>query len=102
MGSKFDQRDVHHELVNVGLRAQATAAGFVELCKELKATGALDDNAMSRIKDAIADEVALTCPRSIPRTEFRRDICRRLDALFTGREKIGDADALDFASARND
>lgn len=102
MASRYEQREVHHELVNVGLRAQATAAGFVQLCKELKASGALDEAALGRIKDSIADEVALTCPRSVTRTEFRQDICRRLDALFTGKEKIGDADALAFASGSND
>jgi hypothetical protein len=102
MTTRLEQRDAHHELVNVGLRAQATAAGFVQLCRELKTAGVLDDGAISRIKESIADEVALTCPRSISRSVFRSDICRRLDALFAGREKVGDADALDFASPRND
>jgi len=102
MGKELDQRGLHHELVNVGLRAQATAAGFVQLCKELQAAGVLDDGAVGRIKTAIADEVALTCPRSVPRAEFRRDISRRLDGLFTGEEKIGDAEALNFASAHID
>lgn len=92
-----DQRDMHFELVNVGLRAQATAAGFVQLCKELHQSGALDDAAIERIKTTVADEVALTCPRSIPRTEFRSDIRRRLDELFGGNQKVGEADELRFA-----
>lgn len=98
MEKHVDQRDMHFELVNVGLRAQATAAGFVQLCKELRHSGALDDPAIDRIKTAIADEVALTCPRSIPRPQFRNDVCRRLDALFAGEETVGDAEGLRFAA----
>lgn len=37
MDSKLEkQRRLHFDLVNVGLRAQATAAGFVRLCIELR------------------------------------------------------------------
>ena len=98
MEKSVNQRDVHFELVNVGLRAQATAAGFVQLCKELRQAGALDDPAVDRIKTAIAEEVALTCPRSIPRTQFRSDVYQRLDALFAGEETVGEADGLRFAA----
>ncbi|VWX50792.1 hypothetical protein NOVOSPHI9U_310069 [Novosphingobium sp. 9U] len=28
-------RKLNFDLINIGLRAQATAAGFVQLCKEL-------------------------------------------------------------------
>ncbi|WP_241557335.1 hypothetical protein [Croceibacterium ferulae] len=98
MEKQVDQRDMHFELVNVGLRAQATAAGFVQLCKELRQAGALEDAAIERIKTTVADEVALTCPRSIPRTQFRSDVCRRLDELFSGDEKVGDAEKLRFAA----
>ena len=98
MERQVSHRDTHFALVNVGLRAQATAAGFVQLCKELRQSGALDDPAIDRIKTAIAEEVSLTCPRSVPRTQFRTDVQRRLDALFAGRESVGDADALRFAA----
>ena len=98
MEKQLDQRDMHFELVNVGLRAQATAAGFVQLCKELRQSGALDYAAIERIKTTVADEVALTCPRSIPRPQFRSDVCRRLDELFGGHERVGDAEGLRFAA----
>ena len=98
MEKQPDQRDMHFELVNVGLRAQATAAGFVQLCKELRQSGALDDAAIERIKTTVADEVALTCPRYIPRPQFRDDVCRRLDELFGGNEKVGEANRLRFAA----
>ncbi|HUD30104.1 MAG TPA: hypothetical protein VMQ93_14625 [Novosphingobium sp.] len=89
---------MHDDLRNVGLRAQATAAGLVQLCKELNAAGVLDEGAVQRVKHAIADEIALTAPRPIPRADFRRDVCERLDALFAGDEKVGPADRLSFAT----
>lgn len=98
MEKQLDQRSMHFELVNVGLRAQATAAGFVQLCKELRQNGALDDAGVDRIKNAVADEVTLTCPRSINRSQFRNDVCRRLDALFAGKETVGDAEGLRLAA----
>ena len=88
----------HYELKDVGLRAQATAAGLVQLCKELQAAGILGEEAIARIKTSIADEIALTAPRSIRREEFRRDVCTRLDSLFAGSEPVGTGEGLAFRS----
>lgn len=98
MATGFEQKKIHHDLKNVGLRAQATSVGLVQLCKELKSAGVIDDGALGRIKEAIADEIALTAPRSILRSEYRREICQRLDAIFAGEQRLGDANELDFAS----
>lgn len=91
-----EKPNLHYELKDVGLRAQATAAGLVQLCKELQAAGVLDGIAITRIKDSIADEIALTAPRSVRREEFRRDVCSRLDGLFGGNQEIGTGEGLAF------
>jgi hypothetical protein len=93
-----EKTNQHYELMDVGLRAQATAAGLVQLCKELQTAGVLNGEAVSRIKSSIADEIALTAPRSIRREEFRRDVCRRLDALFSGSLEVGTGEGLAYRS----
>ncbi|MGO4167988.1 hypothetical protein [Novosphingobium sp. YAF33] len=97
MSIGVEQKRLHQDLKNVGLRAQATAAGLVQLCKELQAVGVLGDAAVSRVKEAIANEIALTAPRPILREDFRRDVCARLDAIFSGAEKLGPAEEMPFA-----
>lgn len=89
-----DQKKLHYDLVNVGLRAIATSAGLVQLCKELQSAGVLDDAAVGRIKHIVADEIALSAPRPLLRSDFRRDICARLDAIFSGEQKFGAAESL--------
>lgn len=86
----IDPKHKHYELRNVGLRAQATAAGLVQLCKELHASGLLDDAAVERIKEAIADELEIDAPRSMTIPQYRRDVRERLTRIFSGEEKVGD------------
>lgn len=95
----MEQKRLHLDLKNVGLRAQATAAGLVQLCKELQAAGVLSDDAVGRIKESIADEIALTAPRPMLRADFRKEVCERLNAIFSGAEKLGPAEAIPFAQA---
>ncbi|HEX3888018.1 MAG TPA: hypothetical protein VHW05_11015 [Phenylobacterium sp.] len=79
-----------HETVSfVGLRAQATAVGLLQLTAELVRAGVLDDGAVTRIKDAIAKDIALSRPRNASREEYERSIRERLDGLFAGREPVG-------------
>lgn len=80
----------HYELTNVGLRAQATAAGLVQLCKELRVSGALSEDAIGRIKDAVADEVAISTSRKGSLAELRKEARARLDRIFAGDEALGD------------
>jgi hypothetical protein len=82
-----EERRLHDQVGFVGLRAQATAVGFIQLCTELCRAGVLDPSAMGRIKEAIAKELALSKPRSAYRTEFETSL-RRLDDLFAGRIEI--------------
>ncbi|BBD01552.1 MULTISPECIES: hypothetical protein [Sphingobium] len=90
------QKKLHFDLTNVGMRAQATAVGLLQLCLELRSAGILDEGAIERIKGAIACDIEVSAPRSVANAEYRRDIKARLDKLFTGEEKIGSADALAF------
>jgi hypothetical protein len=90
-----ERRKLHFDLAKVGLRAQATAVGLVQLCLELRRTSVLDDPAVERIKDAIADEVSVTAPRRmVASSEYRADIRARLDRLFSGQLEVGSAEAL--------
>ena len=82
-----EERKLHDQVGFVGLRAQATAVGFIQLCTELCAAGVLDEAAMGRIKDAIAKELALSRPRSAYQDELERSRSR-LDDLFAGRTEI--------------
>lgn len=98
MTSKFEkQKRLHHDVTNVGLRAQATAVGLIQLCIELRATNILSDEGLKRIKLAIGDELAIGPYRRIASRDHRSEIDSRLDRLFAGEEKIGSADELGFA-----
>ena len=94
-------RKLHHDLSNVGLRAQATAVGLVQLCLELRRANVIDEPAIDRIKVAIADQVSLSAPRSVSTREYRRDIKARLDRLFAGEEQMGSAEALAFGATQD-
>ena len=84
MHSIDKQKRLHFDVVNVGLRAQATAVGLVKLCVELRDAGVLPDAALTRIKDAIADEVSVAGPRRRGAQDYRREVRDRLDQLFAG------------------
>jgi hypothetical protein len=96
MSSIDKQKRLHFDVVNVGLRAQATAVGLVQLCVELRAAGVLEEAALTRIKDAIADEVSVASSRRRGQQEYRREVRHRLDQLFAGETKVGSAEALSF------
>lgn len=75
-------RELHRTLEFIGLRAQATAVGLLQLCAELSRAGVLDDDAVERIKQAIFREIAVTQPRGYNRAEFEQTLRQRLDSLF--------------------
>jgi hypothetical protein len=90
------QKKLHHDLTNVGLRAQATAVGLVQLCLELRRANVLDEPAIERVKEAIADEVSMAAPRQLVSRGYRHEIRARLDRLFAGEQEVGSAEALSF------
>lgn len=97
MTTAYDkQKRLHFDLTNVGLRAQATAVGLVHLCQELQRANVLDDPAMARIKDAIADELSVSAPRSLSAKGYRNEVRARLDRIFEGEQEVGPAEALSF------
>lgn len=79
---KEQARELHRTLEFIGLRAQATTVGLIQLCAELVRAGVLQDEAVERIKDAIFREIAVTHPRGYNRAEFERTLRARLDAIF--------------------
>jgi hypothetical protein len=90
MGYAEDKR-LHDAIDLVGMRAQATTVGLIQLSIELKRAGVLDDSAVGRIKDAIAKEICLNRPKSIPAEHFRETLAKRLDRLFAGESLVGEA-----------
>ena len=90
MGYAEDKR--LHDLIDlVGMRAQGTTVGLIQLSIELKRAGVLDQAAVDRIKDAIAREICLSRPKSVPQERFRANLQSRLDRLFAGEEPVGEA-----------
>lgn len=93
MGYVEDKR--LHDLIDlVGMRAQATTVGLVQLSIELRRAGVLGEDAVDRIKGAIAKEICLSRPKSVPQDQFQANLRSRLDRLFAGEERVGDATAL--------
>jgi hypothetical protein len=84
-----ERTNIHLFIGMLGMRAQATAAGLVQLCNELHSSGLLDDHAVGRIKDAIAEELAQNAPRSTTKQAYLSSIHDRLDKVFGGREPVG-------------
>lgn len=75
-------RELHSTLEFIGLRAQATTVGLLQLCAELVNANVLDDAAIARIKNAIFREIAVNNSRGYNRAEFERTLRERLDAIF--------------------
>ena len=73
---------LHRELDYIGLRAQATSVGLLQLCAELAKAGVIDDQAIGRIKDAIHSELTVVNAKVRNRAEFEVSLRKRLDELF--------------------
>lgn len=86
-----ESKRLHDELGFVGLRAQATAVGLLQLSIELRRVGVLDDEAIDRVKNAIADDLMLSRPSYTTRAEHEASVRQRLDRLFSGSEALSEA-----------
>lgn len=75
-------RELHRTLEFIGLRAQATTVGMLQLCTELVRAGTFNQDAVERIKQAIFCEIAVNQPSGYNRAEFERTLKQRLDAIF--------------------
>ena len=81
------EKTLHDNIGLLDLRAQATAAAVVQICIELHNQGMFDEGAISRIKETIARDIALSRPRRPYQTEFD-EAMRRLDEIFAGRATL--------------
>jgi hypothetical protein len=88
-----EDKKLHDAIELIGMRAQATTVGLIQLSVELNRAGVLDDAAIGRIKEAIAKEICLTAPKSVPQQNFGENVRKRLDRLFAGEESLGEARA---------
>lgn len=92
---------LHENLEYIGLRAQATSVGLLQLCAELVSAGVLGDEAIERIKDAIREDIMVSRKRMYDRTEFEAMLRERLDRVFRrpcgGGGHIGTADDMALA-----
>jgi hypothetical protein len=89
-----EEKRIHDSIGLLGLRAQATAVGLLQLSAELRRAGVLDDDAITRVKEAIIKDLSLSRPSTMSKREFDDAARRRLDALFACDEKLsgfGDA-----------
>lgn len=86
-----EDKYLHDSIDLIGMRAQATTVGLIQLAIELRQAGVLDEGATDRIKAAIANEISLNRPRSIPAESFQDHLRIRLDRLFAGKENVGEA-----------
>ena len=84
-----ERTNVHQTIEMLGMRAQANAAGLVQLCQELRASGSLSDSAIEHIKEAIAEQLTQYAPRSVTKDAYRSYVRERLNRVFGGREAIG-------------
>lgn len=87
--SDIERRRFHTSLEFIGMRAQATAAGLVQLCIELRRLNLIDEQGLARIKNAIAEEIAERTPRSLAKQVYLADIRVKLDRVFAGEEPVG-------------
>ena len=84
----MDNRQLHLAVDVIGMRAQATAVGLVQLSIELHRAGVLDDASLGRVKQAIGDEISMGRPRSVNKLEFEAQLRARIDRIFAGAEPI--------------
>jgi hypothetical protein len=77
------EQRTHEAITYVGLRAHATVVGLLQLTKELHRAAVLDDDAVSRIKMAICDDLSLSRPPWKSKSDYETTISHRLDQLFS-------------------
>jgi uncharacterized 2Fe-2S/4Fe-4S cluster protein (DUF4445 family) len=81
-----------------GVLACATATGLLQLSMELRRAGVIDEDAITRIKDAMASDLLLSRPRHAEREAYETTLRGRLDRLFAGEERLGANDPPDLGS----
>jgi len=77
-----DSQQVQLALDSIGMRQRGTAVGLLQLCKELLDAGVLEEDAVTRIREAIVEDVALNCPRTLPVAEYQCMVRERLNSIL--------------------
>jgi len=90
-------RQLHFSVDLMGLRAHATGVGLLQLCAELLKVGVIGDDAIDRIKEAIATDIIVSRKISRGKEEFARSLRKRLDDTFpkTGRDRPTELGAIE-------
>ncbi|MBC2665746.1 hypothetical protein H7F51_09435 [Novosphingobium flavum] len=82
-----DAQKTHLDLKLAGFRAHATAAGFLQLTRELRSNGLIDDSSIERIREAMLDELLENLPLSlIGDREYENRLRKRLTDLLSGNQ----------------
>ncbi len=82
MDRREKAKKLHDTVSFVGLRAQATAVGLVQLVAELRRADILSNDAVERIKTAIAHDINVSRSATRNRAKFEAMVQHRLDILF--------------------
>jgi len=77
-----ESRKRHDDVLLAGFRARASAVGLLQLVVELRRAGAIDADAVGRIRDAMAAELALDRSTARPDQEAQDSVLRHLDQLL--------------------
>lgn len=75
-------RRLNTSLDGLGMRARGTSVGLLQLLTELHNAGVLSEEAIVRIREAIVSDIALSCPRSVQRDDYRNMVRQRLDGIL--------------------
>ncbi|WP_159872636.1 hypothetical protein [Novosphingobium sp. 9U] len=54
----------------------------------------IDDAAISRIRDMVAHNITLNCPKRVNRSVYRQEVGRRLEEILQGERKVSDINEL--------
>ena len=88
--ARNEARALHDTLSLVGLRAQATSAGLVQLVAELVRAKVLEPAAIERIRDAIARDILVSNTALHGKADFERTLRERLKGLFPDAPEASD------------
>ena len=82
MSTTFAEEKRLHDCIGFArMGPQATSVAVLQLCAELRAAGVLDEQAVTRIKEAVASEIAISQRHCSFQDEVKTTM-GRLDSLF--------------------
>jgi hypothetical protein len=86
-----DAQKLHTALGLAGFRALATAAGLLQLTRELQSAGVLDAPAVERIREAMLHELLANVARPLAgKASYEEQLRNRLKALFSGAANLNE------------